>query len=119
MPIRPETTEALAPPRMADDAPSSSRKHSPSREWRFGFNAGGSRFYLNVRLGIERRTLSRLTHDGQRHLPLGAIASTLAGGAFFVAFGLICFLYLVKSLLGIDLFAGNSPLHALFVALTE
>lgn len=90
-----------------------------SREWRFGFDSGNTRYFLNVRLGIERRDDARLVRDGQQRLPLRTITTTIAGAIFFVAFGLLCFLYLLKSLLGIDLFTGNSPLHALFAAIVE
>jgi hypothetical protein len=43
----------------------------------------------------------------------GAMRMVTAG---YAAFGMLCSLYLLKSMLHIDLFAGPSPLHPLFEA---
>ena len=46
---------------------------------------------------------------------IATLYSTLAAAMLgFAIFGLFSFLYLVKSLAGIDIFPGDSPLHPLY-----
>ena len=79
------------------------------------------RIYLVVAAGKEKRDRSRLDAEGQTDLTRVAFIQSLI--AFLVvsysAFGVFCFVYLIKSLLNINIFSGPSPLHplyALFVA---
>lgn len=80
-----------------------------------------NRFYLNLAAGPEKRNPGRLADEGLTSSSrlatfYGIIAFALLG---YCLFGMFCFLYLLKSALNIDVFAGQSPFHplyALFVA---
>lgn len=97
-----------------DGAEAQALDATPIVDWRIGIRLPGRRYYLNIRIGRERRTLERLAGEGQVRMPVGAVAYGVAATAFFFAFGVLCFLYLLKSVAGIDLFAEHSPLHPLF-----
>lgn len=77
---------------------------------------GKKRVCFRLLFGTERRNLDRLRLEGQ--LDIRRIAVVEAGIIFallgYALFGLVCFLYLVKSALKIDLMAGPSPFHDLY-----
>ena len=79
----------------------------------------GKRFYLALFLGVDkRRKLTRLElfiRRGMRESWFRRLVTSMAllGAAAVFALGVICVLYLVKSLLGIDLMPGPSILHNL------
>ena len=76
----------------------------------------GRKVYLALFLGSERRNSKRLEREGQtRALRL----LTALGGVFFLVFGAFCGLYLLKSLTGINLMSGQSPLHPLYALMIE
>lgn len=89
----------------------------PLQEWRLGLRVPGRRYYLNVRIGRERREPTRLLLEGQSRIPLATVFYCSAGAVFFLLFGVACFFYLLKSMAGINLFGRESwfhPLYALF-----
>jgi hypothetical protein len=79
------------------------------------------RFYVNFAAGREQRNPRRLADEGLTSPSrlaafYGLVAIALLG---YCLFGIFCFLYLLKSALNINVFAGQSlfhPLYALFVA---
>ena len=74
------------------------------------------RYYLVVLSGRERRNPDRLAGEGQTSTSrIAALYSTLAAAMLgFAVFGMFSCLYLVKSLVGIDIFPGDLPLHPLY-----
>lgn len=74
-------------------------------------------WYVVMLAGRERRNAARLAAEGQTSLSRRTVLISAALLVLLAAalFGALCALYLVKSLLGIDLFPGPSPLHALYV----
>ena len=91
----------------------------PFINWKFGIRLPGRMLYLDVRIGSEQRSPKRLRLDGQVLLPVAAALYATAGIALCSLFGLLCFLYLLKSMAGINLFAGNSPLHPIYALFFE
>lgn len=73
-------------------------------------------WYVVLLAGRERRNASRLAAEGQTSLGRRtALISLVLGLTLALAvFGALCLAYLAKSLAGIDLFPGPSPLHALY-----
>lgn len=88
-------------------------------EWRLGFKLGGHSYYLNVRLGAERRSPERLEVEGQVDVPVAATASVTTVSVLFGLFGIFCSLYLLKSIAGINLFSGESLFHPLYALVFE
>ena len=82
---------------------------------RSSFRVAGRRYYLALFFGHERRSLERLRNEGQ--LDPGEVSFVyIVLGVLMLIFGIIfigLFVYMVKSLLGIDIMDGPSPLHAL------
>ena len=82
---------------------------------RSSFRVAGRRYYLALFFGHERRSLERLRNEGQ--LDPGEVSFIyIVLGVLMLIFGIIfigLFVYMVKSLLGIDIMDGPSPLHAL------
>ena len=104
--------QMLAISRILEPAPA-----SHARDFRVSLPLSSrSRAFIRVIVGRERRDAARLRLEGQLHL--GRIA--LAQSAIVILmlayslFGLVCFLYLMKSLLRINLIAGKSILHPLY-----
>ncbi len=76
-----------------------------------------ARFYCNFSAGREQRNPQRLAGEGltnssRRAEFLGIIIIALVG---YCLFGIICFLYILKSMFKINIFAGQSPFHPLYV----
>ena len=72
--------------------------------------------YVTLLAGPEKRNAGRLDREGQRGARrraglLATVALLLAG---CLLFGALSGLYLLKCLLGINLFEGASPLHPLY-----
>lgn len=78
--------------------------------------ARGQRYYVRLIVGPERRNTERLDQEGQTLLRRQAIvySTLLAAITSQALFGLLCTLYLLKSMLGINLFEQQSPLHGLY-----
>ncbi len=72
------------------------------------------RYFVRLRVGEERRDPGRLNAEGQVALGTGAVVYGLAGSAAFLMFGVFCFFYLLKSMLGVNIFGDASPLHPLY-----
>lgn len=76
----------------------------------------GKRYYVTLLVGPERRNRERLIREGQlsraRSATVFGFVAMAALGC--LVFGAFCLLYLLKSLLGINLFGGQSPLHPLY-----
>ncbi len=111
MPPKEPTAEHAA--EASDSAP------PPIVDWRFGLRIFRARYYLNVRLGQERRSSQRLEEEGQVRLPVVATAYLSVFSVFFWLFGIVCSLYLLKSLAGINLFTHNSLLHPIYAFFFE
>lgn len=81
----------------------------------------GSRYYVTLLAGRERRNLSRLHGEGQTRVTRIAIfysvLTAMLGG--LLLFGMFCALYLLKSYSDINLFEGESALHPLFTLLPK
>lgn len=77
------------------------------------------RYYFRLLVGRERRNLARLTYEGQAHVTTISIFYALVTAmlAGLLLFGIFCAVYLLKSLSGINLFEGESPLHPLYLLL--
>ena len=79
----------------------------------------GRSYYLTVLAGRERRSHARLQVEGQHQVSRIAIfygaATTMAAGSILV--GLLCAIYLLESMSGINIFDGESPLHPLYILL--
>lgn len=93
----------------------SARRHAI--DYRVSFPTGiWGAWYLVILAGRERRNAARLADEGQTSLRRRTvlISAILLLGLMAALFGVLCALYIVKSLLGIDLFPGPSPLHALY-----
>lgn len=89
------------------------------RDWRLGFTVGRRSYYFHVRFGIERRSPERLEVDGQVPVPVATTASLTTALILFGVFGVFCFLYLLKSMAGINLFSSDSLLHPLYALVFE
>jgi hypothetical protein len=76
----------------------------------------GQRYYVRLMSGSERRNARRLDGENQSGLNKISIFYGLALFLLFASavFGAAIFLYLVKSMLGINLFEAHSPLHRFF-----
>ena len=74
---------------------------------------------VGLLVGRERRNLARLTYEGQAHVTTISIFYALVTAmlAGLLLFGIFCAVYLLKSLSGINLFEGESPLHPLYLLL--
>ena len=82
---------------------------------RSSIRLAGRRYYLAFFFGHERRNVERLRDEGQ--LDRGEVSFIyIVLGILMLIFGImfiVLFVYMVKSLLGIDIMDGPSPLHAL------
>ena len=82
---------------------------------RSSIRLAGRRYYLALFFGHERRNNVRLHDEGQ--LDSGEVSFVfIIMGILMLMFGImfiVLFVYMVKSLLGIDIMDGPSPLHAL------
>ena len=82
---------------------------------RTSIRVAGRRYYLALFFGHERRNLKRLRDEGQ--LDQGEVSFVfIVLGVLMFIFGIIfivLFIYMFKSLLGIDIMDGPSPLHVL------
>lgn len=76
----------------------------------------GGRYYVRLLSGTERRHMGRLNAESQTGVVRLSLASGLILFAFFASalFGAAVFLYIVKSMLGINLFEAHSPFHRIF-----
>lgn len=76
----------------------------------------GKGYYVRLLSGRERRNPRRLGEERQTGLAKISIFYGLVLFVFFASaiFGAAVFLYLVKSMLGINLFETHSPLHQIF-----
>ena len=92
---------------------------TPGGECRLGFKCGDRSYYLNMQFGMERRSKERLEVEGQVPVPVAATATLTTASVLFGLFGIFCFLYLLKSMAGINLFSGESPLHPLFALIFD
>jgi hypothetical protein len=74
------------------------------------------RFYVALLAGPERRSKARLDREGQTSMSRQAIlvAAIASLTLTFSVFGLFCSLYLLKSVLGINVFRAGSPFHPLY-----
>ncbi len=72
--------------------------------------------YVTVFAGRERRNPARLAAEGQTSIARqwGFITAILLVVMSCALFGLFCLAYIAKSALGINLFKGPSPFHALY-----
>ena len=91
----------------------------PVADWNFGIRLFGRAYYVNLRIGAERRSPGRLAAEGQVRVPLVATAYVTTGSVLFCIFGVFCFLYLLKSMAGINLFSGASPFHPIYALFFE
>ena len=75
----------------------------------------GNRYYLALFFGRERRDLDRLQNEGQLDPTEVSIAYVIVGIFFLLAsiVPIALGIYMIKSLLGIDILDGPSPLHYL------
>lgn len=96
-----------------------SDRDASDREWRLGLALGRRSYYLHVRFGTERRSPERLEDEGQVPVPVAVTASLTTVLILFGLFGVFCFLYLLKSMAGIDMFSGESPLHPIYALIFE
>ncbi len=92
---------------------------TPGGEWRLGFKCGDRSYYFNVQFGMERRSPERLQVEGQVPVPVAATATLTTASVLFGLFGVFCFLYLLKSMAGINLFSGESLLHPLYALIFD
>jgi hypothetical protein len=97
------------------------RPGGEARVWRLGLELAGRPYYLHLRVGSERRSAEPRVTDGApvvrvrrpyvtAGLVLGTLLLIVAGTAATIVLGL----YLLKSLAGINLMAGASPLHPIY-----
>ena len=80
---------------------------------RSSFRIAGRRYYLALLFGHERRSVERLRREGQLDPEEVSIIFMILGTLTLV-YGfmlLILVVYMIKSLLGIDIMDGPSPLH--------
>ncbi|MDX2309353.1 MAG: hypothetical protein NW216_14025 [Hyphomicrobium sp.] len=76
------------------------------------------RFYVRLIMGPERRSEARLREEGQLDLfPSLMVLALFASVVVAALVGYLVLAYVAKSALGINLSAGPSPLHALYVYL--
>ena len=111
MPVAPVATAIKAEDSAAGDTADDT---AIAVEWNFGIWWRWQRCYINIRRGAERRNHERLLSDGHVQLPLTIMAYATGGTILFGLFGLVCFLYLLKSMSGLEFFPGASPLHPLY-----
>lgn len=90
-----------------------------SKEVRLGMNVLARRYFMLVRIGEERRDPVRLEVEGQVRVPARAVAYGMASTVFFLLFGIICSLYLLKAMAGINFLSQVSPLHPLYALFFE
>ena len=82
-------------------------------DYRLSLPFGSRRFYVRLLCGRERRKLSRLIAEGQTN-PWLTLAAAVLLFWFMITVSLVFLavgLYLLKTVLGIDLFDGPSFLH--------
>ena len=104
----------LPAPNEGTDSSEYEPGHPAMIDWKFGIRLPGRAVYLNIRLDSERRDSMRLRADGQIKLPVTATIYTVTSLTLFCLFGMVCCLYLLKSVAGINLFTGTSPLHPIY-----
>lgn len=100
------------------------RPAGEARVWRLGLEVAGRPYYVDLRIGTDRRSVERRVTEGApivrvrrpyatAGLVLGTLLLIVAGTVGAVVLGL----YLLKSLAGINLMTGASPLHPLYALL--
>lgn len=79
------------------------------------------RMYVRLLFGMERRNDQRIRFEGQTEFHRIAFVQSTIVMLFlgYSAFGVLCSAYILKSMLGINLLPGPSPLHALFQAFVQ
>ncbi|HPG89169.1 MAG TPA: hypothetical protein PLD46_05915 [Hyphomicrobium sp.] len=92
-----------------------------SLDYRVSLPFFGRRFYLTILAGREQRSRARLVADGQlpvtQLLQFNPVAWSLL--LALLVFGAMITLYIVKSLLGIDVFEDTSAMHDLMQFLND
>ncbi len=112
-----QTATSESSDRVAKDG----RLAGEARVCRLGLEVAGRPYYLHLRFGSERRSSERRITEGApvvrvrrpyatAGLVLGTLLLIVAGTAGTIVLGL----YLLKSLAGINLMAGASPLHPIY-----
>ena len=84
----------------------------------FGIRIGLKRYYVNLCIGVEKRSNLRVVDEGQVSVPGIPVLYCVVGSGLMMIFGALCTLYLLKSGAGIDLSEGHSLLHPLFALAT-
>jgi len=91
-------------------------KPSPGQHWidyRVSLPIFGRRIYLTILAGRERRSLTRLKHEGQISLAITSISyvvtTWMIASALIVS--LVTVLYILKTIIGLDLIEGPSFMH--------
>jgi len=109
------TPEQLA---ALDVAVARTRPHRATHklDYRVSLPLLGRRYYVVLLAGKERRSLSRISGDGQNttwrlSVAYAILMSVIATGGIVAA---VVLLYVVKSMVGLDLFEEHSVLHSLF-----
>ena len=75
----------------------------------------GARYYVVILMGRELRHRSRLDAEGQTHwLRQALVFALLLALVVSTAVGCIVIVYIIKCALGINMFAGESPLHFVY-----
>lgn len=116
-------TENVVPLRVAEPRPvcedlrqGQARGEPHTVAYRASVPLLGRRYYLAFFVGYEQRSPWRVQKDGQRrswlHVVLGVSAALMFASALLMS--TLATGYLLKSLLGIDLFDGHFFLHSLF-----
>ena len=82
---------------------------------RASFRGPEKRYYVALFIGEDNRSIERLKAEGQVDaIPVGITFFILLSViAIYAVVPIIIALYMIKSMLGIDLFDGPSPLHTL------
>lgn len=76
----------------------------------------GGRYYLTVFFGKERRQLSRIKLEGQASVMKASVVYIIAGWVLISLLFMVlaATVYMVKSVLGLDMFEDPSVFHSLF-----
>ena len=105
----------LSDVRTCGESPDASEPaHQPTFDEQFGIRFGLKRYYINLRVGTEQRSNTRVQSEGQVSVSGIPVLYCVFGGGFMMLFGALCMLYLLKSGTGIDLSDGHSIFHPLF-----
>jgi hypothetical protein len=126
--LHPDVPEDAPGQRPADGPASKGHAPASTRAWngnhridlRVSIPVPTGRWYVTIVAGPERRSAQRLRAEGQTHwLRQAAIYAMLMALMLWLVVCVFGLVYLLKSALGIDLFEGNSPFHALWEVLFE